>query len=151
MPLNAEQAFKVGFLMKCAEAGLTIEETRERVKEAILHVKRTIKTALDPIGGAIGLGTDALGWGAKQIPSLMSLGGAAAIGLPIAAGAGTGYLAAKLNSGNGGDMVDDAKQDEIVGEYERLAEEARRRARIKQIQEQTGRRILALTPSAAGT
>jgi uncharacterized protein YdbL (DUF1318 family) len=143
MALSQAQAFKIGFLMKCAEQGLTIEETHERVKEAItkLKMQKNANMITDPLK-FIGSKT----WDAGKV--LGSLGLAGAVGLPIVGGAGAGYLAAKATQSDGTGLVEDAKQDEIVGEYERLAEEARRRARIKQIQESTGRRIVALTPSA---
>jgi hypothetical protein len=152
MPLTHEQAFKVGFLKKCAEDGLTLEETKQRVKFAVRALKeRGEKTAVWPlitgagglaVGGASRLGSAAL----SAAPSLMSTLGTLGIVAPIIAGAGTGYLAAKGTNPDGKGAVEDAKQDEITGEYERLAEEARRRARLKRLQAETGRRVIALTP-----
>jgi hypothetical protein len=130
MPLSNEQIFKVGFLMKCAEQGLTIEETHTRIKVALAHIKQAF---LGPIGAAAS--------------ALTPLAAAGAIGLPILAGGTTGYLAAKATGADGKSMVDEAKKDEIAAEYKRLAEEAKRRTKIKQIQNATGQRIIALTPS----
>jgi hypothetical protein len=48
---------------------------------------------------------------------------------------------------NSRNMLEEAKQDEVVDEYVRLAEEAKRRATLKRIQAQTGQRIVPLSPS----
>ena len=124
MALTEEQQFKVGFLQRCAEEGLSIEETKQRVKEA-LYVMREKKAFF---------------------PELASAAGVASIAAPIIAGAGTGYLAAKGFHSDNHDVVEEAKQDEVAGEYERLAEEARRRTRLRQLQSATGQRVIALTP-----
>jgi hypothetical protein len=150
--LTEEQAFKIGFLQRCAEDGLTIEETKQRVKLA-LHIARggTLeKRAILPFlmnagtylgGQALNLGGRAL----QTVPSLLSTAGTVGLAAPLAAGAGTGYLAAKALTPDNS-VVEDAKQDEIMGEYERLADEARRRARLKRLQNETGRRVIALAP-----
>jgi hypothetical protein len=139
MPLTDEQAFKVGFLKKCAEDGLTIDETKQRVKLAI-HVlqKAKEKQAIFGLETAQELAGKGLGLATTTAPLLL-LGG------PMAAGGLAGYAAAKGLHGNK-DVVEEAKGDEIVGEYERLADEARRRARLKQLQALTGRRVVALSP-----
>lgn len=152
MPLTDDQAFKVGFLYKCAQLGLTIDETHDRIKQAISTIKSRQKTASVPwwafpfayMGGkAMELGGQVAG----AIPGAASLAATGAIAAPVLAGGAGGYLAAKATTGDGKSLVDDAKQDEIVGEYERLADEARRRAKIKKIQDLTGRHIVALSPT----
>jgi hypothetical protein len=79
------------------------------------------------------------------VPGMLSTGLAAGVGIPIAGGAAAGYTAAKLSS-PGDNPVENAKREEIMGEYERLADEARRRTRLKKLQAMTGRRVIALTP-----
>jgi hypothetical protein len=148
MPLTEEQAFKVGFLKHCAEAGLTMEETKQRVKLAIhqLHEKQALLPLIAGLGGgAAWLGDKALSLGSALTPPLISGLTMAGIAAPVLAG-GLGGLALAKATGGGKEIVDDAKQDEIIGEYERLADEARRRTRLKQLQSATGRRVIALTP-----
>lgn len=152
MSLTPEQSFKIGFLQACAEMGFTLDETHQRVKQAIA-LKRSgyqmEKQAWWPwlAGGLSYLGGKAVG----AIPALASLGlttaGVVGIGAPVAAGALTGYGAAKLKDLDNDDKgtVEDAKNEEIVGEYQRLAEEAKRRTALKKLQ-QEGRHVVALTP-----
>ncbi len=147
MSLTPEQLFKIGFLYKCAQAGLTQEETHEVVKEAISRLKGESKQAQFGTGLISGAGK-VVGSATSALPHLFSLGGLALMGIPVAAGAVGGYSLAKLRGGGDAKtMLEDAKKDEIVGEYERLAEEARRRARLKRLQSMTGERVVALTPS----
>lgn len=158
MQMTQEQAFKAGFLLRCAEEGLTIDETHARVKQAIAEVKmgRNVlgieKTAFIPqVAGALGsLGSNVGRLGGSLIsavPGLLSTGAMIGIGAPVAAGAGTGYLAARLTKTENKDALEEAKHDEILGEYERLAEEAKRRALLKRIQAQTGKRLIPMSPS----
>lgn len=144
MALTTEQAFKVGFLLKCAEDGLTLRETNERIKQTIATLEK--RAIIWPL--LAGLGTGAAWLGGKAIgaiPGTLSAAGTLGIAAPVVAGAGGGYLLAKGTSADK-HLVGDAKQDEILGEYERLADEARRRARLKQLQQTTGRRVIALSP-----
>jgi len=144
---------------------MTMQETHATIKKAISQLKEkqniaaVEKEALFPaaLASAIGAGgamldrgTRIVGTGLGYLPAIASTGGILGIGAPVAAGAGTGYLAAKLTHGAGLEAVEEAKQDEIMGEYERLAEEAKRRALLKRVQSQTGRRIVPLSPSLGG-
>lgn len=145
MPLTQEQAFKIGFLQACAEEGLSMVETGQRVKQAIAFKRaggQLEKQAWLP--GLAWVGGKAI----QAIPALASTGlttaGVLGIGLPVAAGASTGYLAGKMNNTDGKGLVEDAKNEEIIGEYERLADEARRRSRLKKLQQDTGRHVVAL-------
>jgi hypothetical protein len=158
MAISNEQAIKAGFLFRCAEEGLTREETHVRIKQAIAQLKANSnvrgmqKEAWLPaiLGGLAALSGGALSLGGKAlstVPALASLGTTIGIAAPVIAGAGTGYLAAKLTGGTNKDGLEEAKQDEIVNEYERLADEAKRRAVLKRIQAQTGKRIVPLSPS----
>jgi len=136
MPLTPEQAFKVGFLLRCADEGLTQDEINQRVKTAAAMPLMTKSAIIDRIISAV--------------PPLLTGTGilAASLGtaLPVLGGAGAGYTAAKLTSDTKDD-VEQAKQDEITGEYYRLAEEAKRNAARKRLQKKTGRRITPLAPT----
>ena len=158
MSLTPEQAFKVGFLYQCAQEGLTREETHTRVKEAIAQAKAkrgllgmekeaALPLVLSGLGALAGGALSLIGRGVSAVPAALSAGTALGVGVPVAAGASTGYLAAKLTGNEGKHLVEDAKREEVMGEYERLADEARRRARIKRLQARTGRRVIPLTPS----
>ena len=136
MPLTPAQAFKVGFLMYCADKGYSIDEANDLVKYAELR-KRA-----NPIWKGLGAGaTGMLG----MIPGVSQLGIATALGAPILAGAGAGYLGAKFTQ-SGEDAIEEAKQEEVVGEYERLAEEARRRAKAKRLAQKHDSAVTVMAP-----
>lgn len=152
MNITPEDGFKIGFLLGCAENGLTIDEAEKLTKKAVLlmqegHIKKAniLGTILSPINtvsaGALKFLSSLVG----AVPNLLSTGATIGIGLPVLAGAGTGYALAKLLGHNSKSLVEDAKKDEIIGEYERLSEESRRRALLRRIQTQTGKRILPIS------
>jgi hypothetical protein len=69
------QAYKFGFLYRCAEEGLTVEETRARIKQAVAFVKQanplqTAWNALTTLGTAGVAGTAALSAGAGALGGL---------------------------------------------------------------------------------
>lgn len=131
MPLTSDQAFKVGFLLRCAEEGLSNDETHRRVKLAF--EKRAILPQL--AAGAAGLAGGVASAGGKLISlggKVMPLAAGLALLAPILGGGAIGYLSAKSTEG-GPDLVERAKHEEIIGEYERLADEAKRKARAKRL------------------
>jgi len=155
MQMTPELAFKAGFLLRCAEEGLTLEETHQRVKQALAQAQSgklsLEKQAFWPALTSLGvMGSNAANLAGRAVPAatgLLSLGTGVAIGAPLVAGAGTGYLAAQLSRNTHRQGLEEAKQDEIIDEYDRLADEAKRRALLKRIQAQTGKRIVPLSPS----
>lgn len=144
MELSDKQKFKAGFLLKCAEEGLTIKETHIKVKQLIAMHKQAFNP-LDLITKPVGLIGNLAGNIIKTLPSAASTAATIGLAAPVGVGLAGGYGLAKMTNPDK-HVIDDLKQDEVVGEYERLAEEAKRRSRIKKLQEQTGRRIIALTP-----
>lgn len=103
MPLDARQSFKAGFLLRCAQEGLTHEETRQRVKEA---AEKLASDWLPSVGGAL----------------------QTAIGVPVALGAGLGavggYGLAKMRE----EDIDpeEAKTQELIAALKFYTENARR-------------------------
>jgi hypothetical protein len=144
MPLTEKQAFKVGFLLRCADEGLTIEETHRRVKTGL---EKQATPLLGPVlGSAVSGGTQMIKGLLGMVPGLSQAGLVGLLGLPVAAGAGAGLAAAKMTS-RGDDALDEAKRDEVVGEYQRLAEEAKRKARAKRLANATGQNVTIMAPS----
>jgi hypothetical protein len=136
MPLTPEQAFKVGFLIRCADEGLTPEETAQRIKSASLMEKVALPFVPD-------LDTLAKLWGAGT--QIGTAGAIAGLGIPTLGGAAAGYGLAKATV-PGAEQLEDAKQDEIEGEYYRLAQEARRNTARKKLQARLGRKVTLLSP-----
>lgn len=150
MPLTPEQAFKVGFLLRCGDEGLTAEEIAERVKAAATMEKMAFPI-LGPLltGAATATGSFVGGLPGRAVQLAGALApavGVAAVGAPVLAGAGLGYLGAKATASDSDDL-EQAKQDEIEGEYYRLAQEARRNAARKKLQARLGRKVTLLSPS----
>lgn len=152
--MTPEQAFKVGFLFRCAAEGLSKEQTHQRIKQATHDIQSKVLTKVAALPlligglGALAGGTMALGAQTlKLVPSVAGPAAAVALTAPVLAGAATGYTAAQLTNSDSKDALEEAKQDELTSEYERLADEARRRAAMKRIQERTGRRIIPLSAS----
>jgi len=148
MPLTADEAFKVGFLMKCAENGLSPDESHDLIrrafdKRAILGIGPALKWLYGKGESLAGKGWDL---GTKLVPLGANFGLAAAVGVPVAGGIGAGYLLAKANE-PAGELVERAKHEELVGEYERLADEARRKAKEKRLIRAAQRRPGISAPS----
>ncbi len=111
--MTPKEAFKAGFLIRCAEEGLSDEATHERIKTALFDVG-SIMRGIGSIGSAI------------AGPALLT-----GVGLPIVAGVTGGHLAAKAVDDDSD--VNEAKTDEILAEYRRLADQARRQTAMKQM------------------
>lgn len=113
MTMTPREAFKFGFLLKCAELGLDQAQIRAVVEDAIE------KTASD--GGGIGI----WGKGKDLLSGLQSLG-AWGIAGGVGAGAGAGYLAAKMTEPDVD--ADEYKQMELIAAMRQYADHARRTA-----------------------
>lgn len=134
--MDARQAFKFGFLARCAVEGLSHEQTVERIEKAaqggsflrnalfgsvedVTDIARNLITSMKDIAH---LGLEGL-----------ALGGAAGIGVPVAVGGLGGYGLARM-----GDIapreIEDLRRQELISEYNRLTEQARRRQIAKNYQ-----------------
>ena len=117
--MSPREAFKVGFLLWCADRGFTPEQTRDFVK----HAKSATKVA--------GL----FGYPAKIVASiggpLLGLAALAGVGAPAALG---GLVGHHLGKGfDTSEPVEEAKVDELLAEYERLTDQAKRKLALKQL------------------
>lgn len=103
--LTTREAFKVGFLTKCAELGLSQDQTNELIRHSADFVKEA----------------DML----SALRSLMGWGTTAAIGAPIALGLGGGAIAAGLSKS---DLEkEDLNKQEVINELRRLAKQTKLR------------------------
>ena len=110
MPLTPREAFRIGFVMRCADEGLTGEQVRERVEKAAALVEKR--------GGPL----SALGGLAGHAGGLL-------LAAPLAAGVGGGYLAHKMVE----DSVDedDVRQQELIAELKHWARRAREQRKMR--------------------
>lgn len=115
--LNSREAFKVGFLQRCADAGLDAEETQQAIKEAVEFVKnaslsdflsKPYEKVLDVIGNTASHAGQNVG----------NLGLTAMVLGPAAAGLAGGYGLSRLGDVDDTD-VNAIKQRELIDEYYR--------------------------------
>jgi len=108
--MTGREAFKFGFLLRCADEGLSSEQTRHRI-DTVLEKR------------AFGKGLFDLVQFLASYP--VTVGGTAVAGSALG-GAGLGYLGAKATEQD----VDpeEAKSQELVAVYQQQADRARRNA-----------------------
>jgi len=109
--LTVKEAFKVGFMLRCADAGMTGEQASDCAQKAasLLTKKAYIgQSVVDNLpGAAVGLG----------------------LALPVMAGAGVGYLASEAATPEVD--ADDVKKRELIDEFRHYARRARERQQNK--------------------
>lgn len=122
MPLSAQEAFKVGFLARCVQDGLSPDQMLDRVKAASdMLEKRAVLNAL--VSGAGGM----MGGAAR---TLASYGLPAALAAPPILGGLGGYALAKATDMDDTD-ADSIKNQELVEEYRRQAERLKRQKAVR--------------------
>jgi hypothetical protein len=113
--MTPREAFKVAFLYRCADEGLSEEQTRARVKSALARAEME-KRALPGEYAVTEAVKGITGWA-----PWLGLGG---LGLAGGLGwAGGGLLA---DATKNPDAVEEAKADELLAEYARQAERVKR-------------------------
>lgn len=119
--LTPREAFKVGFLRRCADSGLSVEETHQAVKQAMEMVKSAVVPQFisdigkDAITAPYRAGTAAL---AGTASTLGNYGLGALLLGPAALGAAGGYGLSRLTDIDDTD-VDAIKKRELIDEYYR--------------------------------
>ena len=102
--MMTKEAFKIGFLMRCAEEGLSPQETEQRIKQANAMTKEAVfGEAVGTAGKGLMNLVNSLKWGTLVIP-------------PVT-GAFGGYMLAKAK--NDSFDIEEAKKDEELSEYYR--------------------------------
>lgn len=137
--LTEREAFKVAFLQRCADMGMTPAETGALVKSAADRVEKVAFT--DFLKWLGGLGVDAVkGIGGAGLSLATNVGLPAALILPPAVGAAAGYGLSKAVDLNDEDPAD-VKNREKLDAYRRATELARSRtAQSEQRERVSGRR-----------
>jgi hypothetical protein len=107
--MEPREAFKFGFLARCAEEGLTDPEIQDRIKIAAMR-----KQAIPSIGGLLSGGLD-LATGLYGAGAITAAGLGAGTGIPL------GYAAAKLQ--DPGYDADAIKRQELMTAYGTLTDE----------------------------
>lgn len=117
--MTPREAYKVGFLLRCADEGLSPEQTADRAEAA-----RMLKSAVG--GEVIRTAGERVGALADYVPWLM-LGG-----LGLTGGLGWGVGSSLANTTKNPEALEEAKADEVLAEYGRQIERVRRAGRMRQ-------------------
>lgn len=113
--MTSDEAFRLGFFAKCAEAGMTPDQ-----------VGAHVKSAFNPaVLSALGLGTTVAGLSGYPLGALAGL---AAVTPPIA-----GYMGGKAiaEATDTAETPDDIQKRELIAEYRRLANRVRQEREAK--------------------
>lgn len=102
--MDAAQQFKFGFLLRCADEGLTPAETQARIDRGLALMKEATWTGAATAAGMLGLAVPMAG--------------------ATLAGAGAGTMAAKLTEPS--ISPEDVKAEELIAAYRQYADYARR-------------------------
>ncbi len=123
MALSERDAFKAGFLLRCAEEGFP-------PAQAIVAADRLVKQSFQAV-------SDMASAVAKPVASMgVNTLAALALGIPVGVGAAGGYIAHKATE----KPIDenDVKQTEMTDEYRRLARVAKLNAKLKGLRSRVG-------------
>jgi hypothetical protein len=120
--MKNEEAYKIGFLLRCAEEGLAPDQITDRVKQASLN-KRAFPGEKLLAGG--------LGAAGKVLGNAFSLAKLGLIAGPPIAGAAGGMALAKARQ----DDFDpeEAKKRELIAEYQRALDQFKRSQRVQEL------------------
>ncbi len=115
--MTPKEAFKIGFLQKCAADGLSQEETMQRIVHAKFMLKTGDGMTLSALKGAGGMTLDTLKaiWGATWPLALLA---------PPLIGLGGGAVLAKAQDDTYD--IDEARTREEISEYGRAIERLQR-------------------------
>lgn len=128
MDVTAKEAFRLGFLARCAEEGLTGAHLETRIKSAA--EKQSLVWLLPAGLAAAGLGYGLIRDGVSGLAnSTATLAGLIPAG-GLLGGAALGYGAAKMTEPNITD--DDIKSQELADTYRIYAEKAKANRRARQ-------------------
>lgn len=127
--MTNEEAYKFGFLMRCAEEGLSQDQITERIKQASLN--KTAGIGSEILGGVKAFGGKGVDLAGRLFGSLLSLGKIGLIAGPPVAGMAGGYVLGKARS----DDFDpeEAKQQELIAEYQRALDQFNRSQRVQEL------------------
>lgn len=143
MDISAKDAFRLGFLTRCAEEGLTGEALQQRIANAA-NTEKTAgfwsyalpASALAAISAAVGYGGKATADAARTAATIPGIAGRAVAGLGTGAaaagllgGGALGYGAAKMTEPEISD--EDIKQQELAETYRIYADRARAKRRAR--------------------
>lgn len=135
--MTEQEAFKIGFLLFCADAGMSPAQTAEHIEKAAGMHKRaagvgeTASNFVSGVGSGIGTAVATAAGGLSEAAKWL-LGNAklSLIGGPLAGLLG-GYALANMNDDTFD--VDEAKKQEEIAEYRRAIDQLSRSNRLRAV------------------
>jgi hypothetical protein len=116
--MTPKEGFRFGFLYRCAEEGLTVKQAFDRARCALEKQAGLWNEAKSGVGAA---------WGGLK--TLGGLGLLAGVGVPAVVGTGIGLGLAKAREQD--IDPDEIRRQELISAYRFHADQARRRALMK--------------------
>ena len=131
--LTPKEAFVVGFMRRCIDDGLSVDQMGERVKQAEDLLAGAIKSAQDKQANVLGSLVNAAGGVASTALPL-------ALAAPPLLGGLAGYTAARMGDIDDTD-VDDVRLQELKDTYKLEAEKLRRQKAFRDLQKSRQRSV----------
>jgi hypothetical protein len=131
MDITEQDAFKLGFLTRCAEEKLTGDSLEARLDQVASFNKRAtelVKVSPVTVGG--GTAADMVGSAGKSLVDAFQMITAVPIAGSIIGGAGLGYGTAKMLEPKLDD--DELKAQELAATYKLYADKAKNRKKVRQ-------------------
>jgi hypothetical protein len=122
--MTPREGFKYGFLLRCAEEGLTVKQAEAR---AVRALEKRGGEVWDTIKGVGGAAKDLImGPGLGSMKTILGYGIPIGLGAAAIGGGGLGYGLAKMQEGD----IDpaDVQREELINAYRTQAELARRKS-----------------------
>ena len=128
--MTDKEAFKIGFLMKCAEEGLTPSQVEERITHRVEMIKKAESVAMVKKADSNSPGLVGTGW--DVLKTMLGHAWPLAVAAPWVAGGVGGYALSKAQD----DVydVDEAKKREEIAEYYRAIDQLNRASRTKRLE-----------------
>lgn len=134
--MRPHEAFKLGFLARCVEEGLSPDQTHALAKQAAdCCTKQAFLDFLNnPAKATVDTGKSTLDLVKGSLP-LLGLAAAA----PPVAGALTAYLTNSATDVDDAAAVEDVKKQELIDNYKRMAEQLNRQRQLRDYKQQRKR------------
>ncbi len=142
------EAFKLGFIARCVEAGLSPQQTQGLAKQAEASFSKQAEGGLadllpfsgfyrNPVKATADTAKSFVDLAKSSVPLMLGLAA-----IPPTMGGAAAYLANKATDANESDLAGEVQQQELTDTYRRMAEQLRRQKQLrdyKQSRKRTGR------------
>lgn len=134
--MRPQEAFKLGFLARCVEEGLSPEQTHALAKQAAdCFTKQAFLDFLNnPAKATVDTGKSTVDLLKGSIPLAL-----AAAAVPPAVGGLAAYMANSATDVDDNSAVEDVKKQELIDNYKRMAEQLNRQSQLRQYKQERKR------------